>query len=281
MKKLKLAISTCPNDTFIFYALINKKLAEVPYEFEIYFSDIDELNNLAFKKEFDIIKISFNAFGFLLKDYNLLDSGSALGKSCGPILISKKHLTLNELENKQIGIPGKYTTANYLFDFASEIRTEKIFIRFDKIIPAILNEEIDAGVIIHESRFTFKNFGLNQIIDLGDFWEQTTGYHIPLGGIVIKKDIESSVQKKIDILIKSSINYAKENFNEAFPFIKNYAKELDDSVIQSHINLYVNNYTYSLGEHGVNALKYFYKSGFDKGIFKNFKFDIVGQDGNG
>ncbi len=281
MKNLKLAISTCPNDTYIFYALINNKLKENKFDFDVFMGDIAELNKLAFNKKYDIIKVSFNAFGYLLNDYNLLDSGSALGKGCGPILISKRFSTFSELNSKTIGIPGEYTTANYLFDFASKINTNKVYMRFDEIIPAIIDEKIDAGVIIHESRFTYKKYCLNKIIDLGDFWEKSSGCHIPLGGIIVRNTLSNETQQEIDKLIKLSIEYSRKNFREVLPFIKKYAKELDEDVIMSHINLYVNEYTYSLGKKGSDTLTYFYKSGFEKGIFKNFRFNIVGQNGQG
>ncbi len=275
MKHLKIAFSTCPNDTFIFYALVNNKIGENIFEFDYTLADIAELNNFAFKKEFDVIKVSFNAYGNLLDYYNLLDSGSALGKGCGPILISKNYFNLEKLENKLIGIPGKYTTANYLFDFACKLPVKKVFMKFDEIIPAILDKRLDAGVIIHESRFTYRNFGLNKIIDLGEFWERKTNYPIPLGGIIIKKDISLHLQKEFDKLLKLSIDYAQKNFKEVLPFIKKYAKELDNEIIKSHIDLYVNEYTYSLGANGRKALEFFYKSGFNR------EFSIVGQNDQG
>jgi len=279
MREFNLAISTCPNDTFIFYALVNNKFEN--YKFNVSFADIDELNNLAFQKEFDIIKVSFNAFGFLMNDYDLLDSGSALGQGCGPIIISKNFVKIEELSGRKVGVPGKYTTANYLFNLAKNVETEDVFMRFDRIIPAILKNEIDAGVIIHESRFTYESYGLKKILDLGEYWEKHFNTLIPLGGIIVKKSIEPNVKMEIDKLIKLSINFSKNNFQRVLPFIKNYAKELDEATIKSHIDLYVNQYTYSLGKEGSLAIEKFYKSGYEKGIFENFKFCIVGQNGIG
>ncbi len=279
MKQLKIAFSTCPNDTFIFYALVNGKLSNCPYKFDVHFGDIEELNNLAFENKFDIIKLSFNAFAFLQDRYYLLDTGSALGRNCGPLLVSKNFSSLDELQGRKIGFPGQFTTANYLFDFFNQNSISKIFLRFDQIIPQILSGKIDAGVIIHESRFTYKDYNLISIADLGQWWEDSTSFPIPLGGIAVKKGISFEILKNIDYFLKKSIIYANSHYDEAVDFSKIYAKELDNKVIKSHIELYVNDMSYSLGKEGLDAIKFFIESGKTKNIFSMNNFKIVGENG--
>jgi len=279
LKKIKIAVSTCPNDTFAFYALLRDKLDGCPFSFEEHFADIEELNISAFNGNFHITKISFNALGYLTDRYVLLDTGSALGDNCGPILVSKNHYSMEELKGKAIGLPGKYTTANFLFKIASDIDYQENFQRFDTIMPSILSGDIDAGVIIHESRFTYKTLGLKLILDLGEWWEKESSLPIPLGGIAVSSELGEDFIKTFDKFLKLSIKYAFEHFEEAKAFAKEYSKETDNSVIESHIKLYVNEYTYSLSKKGVDAVKFFMKKGMEKGIFKNNNLIICGANG--
>ncbi len=250
---LKIAISTCPNDIFIFYALISNKF-KTNYKFNFDFFDIEELNLNSKSGYYDIIKISVSQFTKIFDKYIILDSGSALGKGCGPLIVSNKIKTINELLEKRIGIPGENTTANKLFDIFVNFPVKKIFMRFDNIMPEIKKGTIDAGVIIHEGRFTYMKYGLNKIADLGELWEKTKGLPIPLGVIVGRKDIDKKILKEIDNLIKKSIIFAENNYEAIKDFIKKYAQEMDEKTIKSHIDLYVNNFTYSLGEEGREAI---------------------------
>ncbi len=279
MKKFSIAYSTCPNDTFIFYALVKGKLKDSPFIFNEYLADIEELNSKAFNEAFEITKLSFNALGYLQDKYTLLDSGAALGENCGPLLVSKRYRSVDELKGKTVAVPGEHTTANFLFNIAIDTKTFKRFVRFDNIINEILSGKADAGVIIHESRFTYKEFGLHCLLDLGEWWENSCKLPIPLGGIAVSNRMEDSDIKTLDKYLKLSIKYAFNNFDEVKNYIKNYAQELDETVIKSHIDLYVNDYTYSLGQKGVEAVKFFIAKGVEKNIFSNNKLKICGTIG--
>ncbi len=279
MQELNIAFSSCPNDTFIFYALINNKLPDFPFKLNTYIADVEELNNLAFYEKFHVTKISFNALGYLQDKYTLLDSGSALGEKCGPLIITKDLNSINELDNKLVSLPGKYTTANFLFDIAVLVNVKKNFVKFDEIIDSILSSKADAGVIIHESRFTYENYNLKCLLDFGEWWEESTKLPIPLGGIAVSNKISENDMKIIDKYLKLSIKYAYENFAEAKDFIKEYAQEMDENTIKSHIELYVNDYTYSLGEKGEEAVRYFIKKGFEKTIFNKNSLKICRANG--
>ena len=247
---LQIAISTCPNDIYIFYALIEKR---IPTNLNLKFSffDIEDLNKKCLNNEFDIIKISANLYPKVKENYYILDAGSALGFNCGPLVVSKYYSTFKDLKNKRIAIPGENTTANRLFNIFMKEPIKIIYMRFDKIIPAIINEEVDAGVIIHEGRFVYENYNLKKIVDLGELWERKTEMPIPLGIIVAKKNLPESILNAMNSLIKKSIKFPDKDFN----FIKNFAVELDDNTIKKHIELYVNKFSYSLGETGKEAIK--------------------------
>lgn len=264
--KLKLFISTCPNDTFMFDAIINKRIDTSGFEFETYFTDIEELNSLALKGESDITKISINAFSRVINSYDLLTSGAALGCGVGPLVISKRKLYPDEFPFAKFGIPGINTTANLLFSLAYPNAQNKKVYLFSDIEDAILANEIDAGVIIHESRFTYQNKGLKMIVDLGDYWEKKTHLPIPLGGIAIRKDLTAPIKTKINSLVKRSIEYAFENPKESKDFVKKYARETDDEVIKKHIELYVNKHSLNMGEEGKNSIIELLKRSSDIGL---------------
>ncbi len=249
---LKVAISTCPNDIYIFYALIEKKI-QLNFNINFEFYDIEELNKKALKNEFDFIKISTNLFNKIKNNYYILDSGSALGYKCGPLVVSKYYSNLDALENRKVALPGENTTANRLFDIFMEKPVKKIFMRFDKIMPAIIKDEVQAGVIIHEGRFTYQNYNLNKIADLGELWENKTQKPIPLGIIVGKKGLDAEILNSMDNAIKKSIEFPKKDFE----FIKEFAAEMDEDTIKNHIELYVNKFSYSLGETGREAILQF------------------------
>lgn len=272
--KLTLGFSTCPNDTFIFDAMVHQKVDTEGLEFEVVMADVEELNRNAFDGNIDITKLSYHAFAYIADNYKLLTSGSALGYKNGPLLISKKKLYPDEVADLKVAIPGKYTTANLLFSISFPVIKEKIEYLFSDIEEAILSNEVDAGVIIHENRFTFEKKGLRKIIDLGEDWEERTKNPIPLGGIVINRKFDNEIQQKVNRVLKRSVEFALANPNSSYGFVKNYAQELHDDVIEKHINLYVNKFTVDLGPIGKKAVKTLYDKALEKEIFKKILNDI-------
>ena len=271
---LSLGFSTCPNDTFIFDAMIHKKVDTEGLEFDVVLADVEELNRNAFTGNIDITKLSYHAYAYIAHNYKLLTSGSALGYKNGPLLISKRKIYRDEVADLKIAIPGKYTTANLLFSIAFPKVKEKKEYLFSDIEEAILDGEVDAGVIIHENRFTFEKKGLKKIIDLGEEWEEKTNNPIPLGGIVIQRKLDIEIQQKVNRVLKRSVEFAIANPNSGYGFVKNYAQELNDDVIQKHIGLYVNNFTVDLGETGKNAVKILYDKAMAEKIIERVQPDI-------
>ena len=271
---LSLGFSTCPNDTFIFDAMIHKKVDTEGLDFDVLLADVEELNRNAFTGNIDITKLSYHAYAYIAHNYKLLTSGSALGYKNGPLLISKRKIYRDEVADLKIAIPGKYTTANLLFSIVFPKVKEKKEYLFSDIEEAILNGEVDAGVIIHENRFTFEKKGLKKIIDLGEDWEEKTNNPIPLGGIVIQRKFEIEIQQKVNRVLKRSVEYAMANPASSYRFVKNYAQEMNDEVIQKHIGLYVNNFTVDLGETGKNAVKTLYDKAVAEKIIERVQTDI-------
>ncbi len=267
-KKISLGFSPCPNDTFIFDALVNNKIDTEGFEFDFVFGDVEELNRKAFHSELGITKISFNAYTRLCSDYILLNSGSALGPNCGPLLISKNKFSTKDIDNLKIAIPGINTTANLLLTIAFPYAKDKKVLLFSDIEKAVLNGEVDAGLIIHENRFTYEQKGLQKIIDMGELWEKTSNSPVPLGGIIAKRSLGSKYLKKIDKLIRRSVEFAFENPESGMDFIRKHAQEMDDEVIKKHIALYVNNYTIDLGEKGKKAVKMLFDKALEHGLTK-------------
>lgn len=252
--KLSLGFSPCPNDTFIFDALVHNKIDTEGIEFDYFLSDVEELNQQALQNIPDVSKVSFHAFLFLRNKYTLLNSGSALGENVGPILISKKKYSLYEINDLRIAIPGKLTTANLLLKIAAPKAINKTEIIFSEIENAVIENKFDAGLIIHENRFTYQKKGLKKIIDLGEFWENLTQTPIPLGGIIAKKSLPNDIIEKLNRIIKRSVLFAMKNPDSSKNFVKQNAQKMADDVIEKHINLYVNNYTIDLGEKGKEAI---------------------------
>ena len=257
---LKLGFSTCPNDTFIFDAMVHHRIDTEGLEFELVLADVEELNKAAFKHEIDITKLSYHAYAYISDNYVLLDSGSALGNNNGPLLISKRKIYPDEINDISIAIPGKYTTANLLLSIAYPDAKNKKEYLFSDIEEAILSNEVDAGLIIHENRFTYEQKGLKKIIDLGEFWETKTNLPIPLGGIVVNRKLPLEIQLKVNRVLRKSLEYAFENPNAGLPFIKQYSQEMDEEVMYKHIELYVNEYSLDLGKKGKKAIKKLYKT---------------------
>ena len=251
--RLKLGFSSCPNDTFMFDALVHQKINTEGLNFDFVLADVEQLNTWAFKGKLDITKLSFNAFSKCIADYILLDSGSALGRGCGPLLITKPGQILTP--ESKIAIPGEYTTANLLLSISNPEYYNKFEILFSEIEDEVLSGNFDAGLIIHENRFTYKEKGLEKVKDLGDFWKQETGLPLPLGGIVVRREFSFETHKKIERVLRKSIEYAFNNRDSSLDFVKSHAQEMEPAVIDSHIALYVNNYSISLEENGRKAVR--------------------------
>ena len=256
--KLTLGFSPCPNDTFIFDALVNNKIDTEGLEFEIMLDDVQTLNKWALEKRLDISKISYGVWPLVLRNYNLLNSGGALGKGVGPLLVTKKEsgISLRTINSASIAIPGENTTAHLLFSLAFPEAKNKVFTIFNTIEDAVINGNTDAGVIIHENRFTYQEKGLIQLLDLGEFWETETGLPIPLGGIVIRKDTDQILAEIIDGLIRKSIAYAFENhYTHLSDYVIQNAQEMNEAIMRKHIDLYVNEYSINLGVDGQKAVQ--------------------------
>ncbi len=267
--KLKVGFSPCPNDTFIFYALVHG-LIQTELEIEPVIADVEELNQKAFAGELEVSKLSYHALGHLLDRYALLDAGSALGNNCGPLLISKRPLKESEVNDATIAIPGKFTTANFLLSLAFPFANKKVEMLFSDIEDAVLKGTVDAGLIIHENRFTYASKGLRKIMDLGTFWESSTRLPIPLGGIAIKRDLSREVQQEFSRILRESVLLARANPTATTHYIKKYAQEMDETVMHNHINLYVNDYTVSLGKTGEMAVKKLFSMAHSKGIIPTY-----------
>jgi 1,4-dihydroxy-6-naphthoate synthase len=267
--KLTLGFSPCPNDTFIFDALVNKRIDTEGLEFDVTLADVETLNTKAFKADLHITKLSYHAFAYMSNNYQLLRSGSALGRNCGPILIAKPEIANTvapiaigaQISNLKIAIPGKYTTANFLLGIAFPEAKNKTEMVFSEIENAVLKGIVDAGLIIHENRFTYQLKGLVKLIDLGEFWETNTGLPIPLGGIAIRKNLSLDIKLKVEKLIRKSIEYAFANSDASSEYVRFHSQEMEPSVIQSHINLYVNAYSINLGTEGQKAVMQMYSIG--------------------
>lgn len=251
---IRLAFSPCPNDTFIFDALVHKKIDLEGLDFDFRMEDVETLNHMALKGQADMIKVSYHAYLYLLKSYVLLKSGSALGRGNGPLLIAKKYIDLNEIPFHTIAIPGEYTTAHLLFRLAFPDARLKRFMVFSSIEDAIISGNTDAGVIIHENRFTYLGKGLVKLLDLGEFWEKETQSPIPLGGIVARKSLGYEIIGKLDRIMHRSVEYAMRNGSGAMPFVRANAQEMSEEVMMKHIGLYVNDFTLSLGQVGQDAV---------------------------
>ncbi|MFO7826990.1 MAG: 1,4-dihydroxy-6-naphthoate synthase [Bacteroidales bacterium] len=274
MQKISLGYSTCPNDTFIFDAMVHHKIDTEGLEFDIVMADVEELNKKAIKQELDVTKISYHAYSKIADHYCLLDSGSALGKNNGPILISKHKIYPDEVDDINIAIPGENTTANMLFSIAYPNAKKKKEYLFSDIEDVVLSNEMDAGLIIHENRFTYEKKGLQKIVDLGEFWEKETQLPIPLGGIAVRRDLDHEIQLKINRILRKSVEFAFENPKSAYPYIKKYAQEMDEDVMYKHIELYVNQFTIDLGKDGRDAIKMLYKKASSLGIIPELNQQI-------
>ncbi|MDO9579114.1 MAG: 1,4-dihydroxy-6-naphthoate synthase [Bacteroidales bacterium] len=264
--KLTLGFSPCPNDTFIFDAMVHGRIDTEGLEFDYFLADVEELNRKAIASEVDITKISYHAYAYVSQNYLILDSGSALGYHNGPLLISKHKIRPSDLANAKIAIPGKYTTANLLFSIAWPEATNKTEYLFSDIEEALLNEEVDAGLIIHETRFTYFKKGLHKIADMGEYWEKLTGLPIPLGSIVINRKVTEDIALKVNRILRRSLEHAYKDSFASYDFVAGNAKEMESTVMNNHIKLFVNEYTLNLGNKGREAINTLFRIADEKGV---------------
>ncbi len=265
---LSLGFSPCPNDCFIFDALVHNKIDTEGLQFNVELHDVETLNQKALRCELDITKLSFHACGYVLDKYILLRSGSALGFNCGPILIQKPDgKSPKNIEDMTAAIPGKLTTANFLLSLAYPNLKNKVEYAFSEIEEAVLKGEVDAGLIIHENRFTYQEKGLKKIIDLGEYWESLIHAPIPLGGIVAKRNLNEGLLQKINGLIRKSVEFAFSNPESCMSYVKAHAQEMNPEVMKKHIELYVNKFSIDLGEEGVKAVNLMFNKAKELKLF--------------
>ncbi len=252
---LSLSISTCPNDTFIFEALVNNRIDTHGLSFNLHMADIEELNTLALNGQADVIKLSYAVYPWVSASYQMLNTGSALGKGVGPLVVSKRKIYPDELHDASVAIPGEKTTANLLFSIFFPSAKQKSVVLFSDIEEAVASNAFDAGVIIHESRFTYQKKGLQKVADLGEIWEKSTQLPIPLGGIAIRRSLPETIKKRAEASIRSSLEFALANSAITEPFVRIHAQEMDAETIWKHIGLYVNNYSLNLASEGKRAIE--------------------------
>jgi 1,4-dihydroxy-6-naphthoate synthase len=267
-RPLTLAFSPCPNDCFMFDAIVHRRIDLEGLAFDVRLADVEALNRDAFDGRTHVTKLSYHAFAYCADRYALLTAGSALGRGCGPLLISKRPLSGDDVATGRlrIAIPGRYTTARLLLALAFPSATDTIEMVFSDIEAAVASGRADAGLIIHENRFTYEARGLRKIIDLGEYWESTTGHPIPLGGIAVDRRLPAADQAAIDRVLRRSVEYAFAHRETALPYVRAHAQELDDDVMARHIALYVNDFSVSLGTVGRSAIAALYRDAREAGV---------------
>lgn len=269
---LTLGYSPCPNDTFIFYALVHGKVDTGELRFKEVLLDVETLNRKALNKELDITKVSYHAYGYLKDHYSLLRSGGAMGRGCGPLVVARREMGMADLRGKRIAIPGRLTTAYLLLQLYDPLlATNVVVMPFDRIMGAVRDGTADAGLIIHESRFTYPDYGLFEVRDLGEWWEGETGLPIPLGCIIAKRDLGQGVIDVIDISVRKSVEYALSCSEETRSYIRRHSQEMADDVIEQHVGLYVNKYTIDPGDEGLRAVEELLTRAEEKGIIPRGK----------
>ena len=274
--KISFSFSPCPNDCFMFDAIANRRIELEGLELSIQLAELETLNKRAFARTADVTKLSYHAYAHCTKNYVVLDAGSALGRNCGPLLISKRAISSNEVAagKLRIVIPGKYTTANLLCSLAFPLAQNKTELVFSEIEPALLADQYDAGLIIHENRFTYEAKGLKKIIDLGEFWENETGSPVPLGGIVINRRLPDDVKHRVNRVLRRSIEYALGDREVSRDYVRQNAQEMDEEVTRRHIDLYVNQYSIDLGRDGKHAVETLFERGRAIGIIPFVKENL-------
>jgi 1,4-dihydroxy-6-naphthoate synthase len=254
---LSLGFSPCPNDCFVFDAIVNRRIDLEGLTLTPRIADVEALNKATFAHDIDVTKLSYHAYAYCVGDYVMLDAGGALGRNCGPLLISKREVTRDEVSagDLQIAIPGTFTTANFLCGLAFPKAQRKVEMLFSDIEQALLDGAVDAGLIIHENRFTYQTKGLKKIVDLGEFWEGETGLPIPLGGIVVDRRLPREVHERVNRVLRRSVEYAFAHREASLPFVRAHAQEMSEEVMYKHIDLYVNDFTVDLGADGRRAVE--------------------------
>ena len=254
MTHLSLGFSPCPNDTFIFHGLVHGAVEAEGLKFEPQLHDVETLNQLALRGELDVTKVSYGALPYLLEDYVLLRSGGALGRGCGPLVVTRPELAGTAVRGLRIAIPGRFTTAHLLLRLYAAATTRVVDMTYDRIMPAVASGEVDAGLIIHESRFTYPQHGLEKVVDLGEWWEEATGSAIPLGGIVARRELGEDIPG-IEAAIRRSVELAFSNPSATAEYVRAHAQEMSEEVTRSHIDLYVNDFSVDLGPEGEHAVR--------------------------
>lgn len=265
---LTLAYSTCPNDTFLFHAMVHGLVPLNDLSYSVVLDDVESLNRKACDGLYQISKLSFAAIGNLQDSYGLLRSGAALGRGCGPLVVARKGADRKRIKDAKIVVPGLQTTANLLLGLYLDKKPDVVPMVFDRIMPAVSSGEYDFGVIIHEGRFTYPSHGLELVADLGEWWERETSLPIPLGGIAVRRDLPVDVIHVIENTISQSVRYGFQNPEDSKTYIKHHAQELEDDVIRQHISLYVNDFTINLGDKGEKAIDHFFELARQKGLMK-------------
>jgi len=274
--ELTLGFSPCPNDCFMFDAIVNRRIDLEGLQLSVRMADVEALNKAAFAREIDVTKLSYHAYAYCAASYVLLDAGSALGRGCGPLLISKRTIARDDVAagNLSIAIPGKYTTANFLLGLAFPAARNKTELVFSAIEPALQDELYDAGLIIHENRFTYEANGLKKVIDLGEFWERETGAPIPLGGIAINRSLPDEAKHSVNRVVRRSVEYAFAHRAASLPFVREHAQEMSEDVMYRHIDLYVNEYSVDLGKDGRRAVEILFEKARATGMIPEVKDDL-------
>jgi len=252
---LTLGFSPCPNDTFMFYPLVHGLVDTGGHSFAERLEDVETLNLLALKGELDVSKVSYAALGHIREEYALLRSGSALGRGCGPLLVAAEGYDPRDLTGKTIAVPGRFTTALLLLRLFNPRLENFLVMPFNEIMDAVLNGNADAGLIIHESRFTYQGFGLHKLLDLGEWWEGESGLPIPLGGIVARRSLGVETINAIEKALQDGVAYARNHPDEAGRYICEHAQEMSPEVCAAHIGLYVNDFSANLGDEGIRAIE--------------------------
>jgi len=252
---LQLAFSPCPNDTFIFCGLASGRVRTDPYHVEITLGDVEWLNRRALAGSLDITKVSVFAMLHLLKSYRILESGGAIGRGCGPLVVAREAFPPSDLPGKRMAIPGRMTTANLLLQLSGFHRGPVVEMVFDRIMPAVQRGDVDAGVIIHEGRFTYPAYGLKKVLDLGIWWEEETGLPLPLGCIAVKRDLGNGVAAFFEERIRESILHAQAHPEEVWPYVRRHAQEMAPDIIRNHIEMFVNDFSMCAGEEGQRAIR--------------------------
>lgn len=263
---LSLGLSSCPNDTFVFYALLHERVS-LSMGLRPHMADVEELNRSVLSRSLDVSKVSFAVYGHVLDDYVLLRSGSALGRGCGPLIVTTEACGAVALEDAVVAVPGEYTTAALLLRLYCPRVGGVSPMNFSRIPEAVASGEVDAGVIIHETRFTYASLGLRCLQDLGIWWEEQTGLPIPLGGVIARRSLGRSVLQILDEALRASVRYALDEPEAPMDFVRRHSQELSDEVMKKHIDLYVNRHTVDLGEDGIDAVHYLLRTGGENGVF--------------